>query len=88
MIDDNSNDVHTETGEDDTTTKAKEVIYCAICTFPPEVSSPLLYTSTNHEYCEFGGSLTKCKAWLNSEHPSLFNKLYSVGPFPSPSPQI
>lgn len=38
-----------------------------VCTFPPE-------------YCEFGSSLTRCKEWLQEEHPDLFNKYYSDGP--------
>src|SRR5579859_2984482 len=37
------------------------------------------------KYCEFGGSLTKCKAWLESEHEDLYNKLYSAG-LPPPNP--
>ncbi|KAK9461530.1 translation initiation factor SUI1 [Lipomyces oligophaga] len=44
--------------------KAVEVLYCGICTFPPE-------------YCEFGGSLAKCKDWLKSTHESLYETLYS-----------
>ncbi|KAK7471026.1 Translation machinery-associated protein 22 [Stygiomarasmius scandens] len=41
-----------------------EVLYCAVCSFPPE-------------YCEFGSSLTKCKEWLQETHPDLFQKYYS-----------
>ncbi|KAJ6564494.1 translation initiation factor SUI1 [Mycena capillaripes] len=40
------------------------VIYCAVCTYPPE-------------YCEFGASLTRCKEWLKEDHPDLFDKYYS-----------
>ncbi|CAE6504819.1 unnamed protein product [Rhizoctonia solani] len=40
------------------------VLYCSICSFPPE-------------YCEFGSSVTKCKAWLQEAHPDLFDKYYS-----------
>ncbi|ANZ73641.1 BA75_00411T0 [Komagataella pastoris] len=43
----------------------KEVIYCEVCSFPPE-------------YCEFGGTFNKCKAWLEEEHPQLFQSLYSA----------
>ncbi|KAK9359285.1 translation initiation factor SUI1 [Lipomyces starkeyi] len=43
---------------------ALPIIYCGICTFPPE-------------YCEFGGTLQKCKTWLKVEHPDLYDKLYS-----------
>ncbi|KIM78290.1 hypothetical protein PILCRDRAFT_824503 [Piloderma croceum F 1598] len=41
-----------------------QVLYCEVCTFPPE-------------YCEFGSSLTRCKEWLQEEHPDLFDKYYS-----------
>ncbi|KAJ8103730.1 translation initiation factor SUI1 [Lipomyces tetrasporus] len=44
--------------------KSLSVIYCGVCTFPPE-------------YCEFGGTLQKCKDWLKDEHPSVFEQLYS-----------
>ncbi|KAG8739409.1 Translation machinery-associated protein 22 [Ceratobasidium sp. 414] len=40
------------------------VLYCSVCSLPPE-------------YCEFGSSVTKCKAWLQEEHPDLFYKYYS-----------
>ncbi|PVG01566.1 density-regulated protein DRP1 [Serendipita vermifera] len=40
------------------------VLYCEVCGFPPE-------------YCEFGSHLTKCKAWLEDEHPDLFLRYYS-----------
>ncbi|KAG8902204.1 Translation machinery-associated protein 22 [Tulasnella sp. 403] len=39
------------------------VLYCAICTFPPE-------------YCEFGSHVTKCKAWLKDNHAQLFERYY------------
>lgn len=42
----------------------KEVLYCGICSFPPE-------------YCEFGLSFNRCKQWLNENHQELFNQLYS-----------
>ncbi|KAG8802377.1 hypothetical protein FRC18_007563, partial [Serendipita sp. 400] len=38
--------------------------YGRVCGFPPE-------------YCEFGSHLTKCKAWLEEEHPALFQRYYS-----------
>lgn len=39
------------------------VIYCAVCSFPPE-------------YCEFGGAVKRCKEWLEKAHPNLYTKLY------------
>ncbi|THH10510.1 hypothetical protein EW145_g1267 [Phellinidium pouzarii] len=41
-----------------------QILYCAVCTFPPE-------------YCEFGTSLTRCKEWLQAEHPDLYDRYYS-----------
>lgn len=42
----------------------KEVLYCQICTFPPE-------------YCEFGSSVSKCRQWLESAHPDVYKKIWS-----------
>lgn len=42
----------------------REVVYCAICTFPPE-------------YCEFGPAPSKCRSWLESAHPDLYTKIWS-----------
>lgn len=42
----------------------KSVVYCGVCSFPPE-------------YCEFGGKFVQCKAWLEDLHPDLYEKLYS-----------
>lgn len=41
----------------------KTVIYCGVCSFPPE-------------YCEFTGKIKRCRAWLHETHPELFQKLY------------
>jgi density-regulated protein len=35
------------------------------------------------EYCEFGSSITRCKEWLQKEHPDLFDKYYSDGLSPT-----
>ncbi|KAK6435925.1 Translation machinery-associated protein 22 [Oleoguttula sp. CCFEE 5521] len=43
---------------------AKNVIYCGVCTLPPE-------------YCEFGGTTKKCEEWLESHHPDLHDEIYS-----------
>ncbi|PAV18595.1 density-regulated DRP1 [Pyrrhoderma noxium] len=51
-------------GEQIETIKPVQVLYCAVCSYPPE-------------YCEFGQHLTKCKEWLQKAHPNLFNKYYS-----------
>lgn len=40
----------------------KTVVYCGVCSFPPE-------------YCEFGASIKRCDEWLQANHPELFQKL-------------
>ncbi|CAN6675175.1 hypothetical protein TRVA0_104S00144 [Trichomonascus vanleenenianus] len=41
-----------------------EVLYCGVCTFPPE-------------YCEFGGTAKRCKGWLEKNHPDTYTRLYT-----------
>ncbi|KAF1989696.1 eIF1-like protein [Aulographum hederae CBS 113979] len=43
---------------------AKHVVYCGVCSLPPE-------------YCEFGGTTKKCEEWLQKEHPDMHERLYS-----------
>ncbi|KAK5126896.1 Translation machinery-associated protein 22 [Meristemomyces frigidus] len=43
----------------------KHVVYCGVCTLPPE-------------YCEYGGTTKKCADWLAANHPSLHSQLYSA----------
>ncbi|GHJ85995.1 hypothetical protein NliqN6_2397 [Naganishia liquefaciens] len=45
-------------------TKPVHVTYCQVCSLPIE-------------YCEFGSSLSKCKAWLEEQDPEAFARLYS-----------
>ncbi|AEO65420.1 uncharacterized protein THITE_2044100 [Thermothielavioides terrestris NRRL 8126] len=42
----------------------REVIYCGVCTLPPE-------------YCEYGGTVKKCQEWLEKTHPALYQRLWS-----------
>ncbi|CAI7635926.1 unnamed protein product [Penicillium pancosmium] len=44
--------------------QARHVVYCGVCTLPPE-------------YCEFGGTAKKCEEWLEAKQPDLWNRLYS-----------
>ncbi|QSL66180.1 hypothetical protein MERGE_000555 [Pneumocystis wakefieldiae] len=44
--------------------KAKDVIYCGVCSFPPE-------------YCEYGNFFDKCMEWLKKNHMELYIQLYS-----------
>ncbi|EPS40933.1 hypothetical protein H072_5184 [Dactylellina haptotyla CBS 200.50] len=46
------------------TVAPKEVVYCGVCGLPPE-------------YCEFGATVKKCMDWLEKNHPSLHQILYS-----------
>ncbi|KAI5286683.1 Translation machinery-associated protein 22 [Ascosphaera acerosa] len=43
---------------------AREVLYCEICSLPPE-------------YCEFTGTKKRCEEWLKENHPDLHERLYS-----------
>ncbi|KAG4300679.1 hypothetical protein PCK1_003108 [Pneumocystis canis] len=49
---------------DENIKKAKNVIYCGVCSFPPE-------------YCEYGGSINKCMKWLKENHLEMYNQFYS-----------
>lgn len=49
-------------------TKPVHVTYCQVCSLPIE-------------YCEFGSSLSKCKAWLEEQDPEAFARLYSDGEY-------
>ncbi|KAI9031624.1 translation initiation factor SUI1 [Phycomyces nitens] len=42
-----------------------KVLYCGICTMPPE-------------YCEFSGTQEKCKEWLKENHEDVYSSLYNV----------
>jgi len=42
----------------------RQVLYCGVCSLPPE-------------YCEFGGTTKKCEEWLQKNHPDLHQRLYS-----------
>ncbi|RPA82685.1 eIF1-like protein [Ascobolus immersus RN42] len=58
---------HPSTMSEITEPQAKNVLYCAVCSFPPE-------------YCEFGPSSTKCKEWLQKSHPELYSKIWEADP--------
>jgi len=45
--------------------EAKEIIYCEVCTLPPE-------------YCEFTSTAKKCREWLEAEHPDLVPIVYDT----------
>ncbi|CAI7627400.1 unnamed protein product [Penicillium discolor] len=44
--------------------QARHVVYCGVCTLPPE-------------YCEFGGTAKKCEEWLKDNESDLWDTLYS-----------
>jgi len=47
-----------------------QAFYCAICTLPTE-------------YCEFGTSISKCRAWLEDEDKGEYDRLWGQGGFVS-----
>ncbi|KAK1598037.1 density-regulated protein DRP1 [Colletotrichum navitas] len=44
--------------------QGRHVIYCGVCTLPPE-------------YCEYGGTVKKCQDWLEKHHPDLYARIWS-----------
>ncbi|KAI8870929.1 density-regulated protein DRP1 [Ramicandelaber brevisporus] len=44
-------------------TGRKTVVYCGVCTLPPE-------------FCEYGVTIPRCKKWLEKNHPDLFAKYH------------
>ncbi|CAJ2513313.1 Uu.00g014320.m01.CDS01 [Anthostomella pinea] len=44
--------------------QGRHVLYCGVCTLPPE-------------YCEYGGTVKKCQDWLQKEHPVVYGKIWS-----------
>ncbi|KAK4039777.1 translation machinery-associated protein 22 [Parachaetomium inaequale] len=42
----------------------REIVYCGVCTLPPE-------------YCEYGGTTKKCQEWLEKKHPALYARIWS-----------
>ncbi|KAF9869788.1 RNA binding protein [Colletotrichum karsti] len=45
--------------------QGRHVIYCGVCTLPPE-------------YCEYGGTVKKCQDWLEKNQPEMFAKIWSA----------
>ncbi|KAL5347355.1 Translation machinery-associated protein 22 [Pseudogymnoascus australis] len=45
--------------------QARHIVYCGVCTLPPE-------------YCEFGGTTKKCREWLEQNHPDMSERIYSA----------
>ncbi|ELR07990.1 Translation machinery-associated protein 22 [Pseudogymnoascus destructans] len=45
--------------------QARHIVYCGVCTLPPE-------------YCEFGGTTKKCQEWLEENHPDMSERIYSA----------
>ncbi|KAL2130511.1 hypothetical protein VTI74DRAFT_6323 [Chaetomium olivicolor] len=42
----------------------REVVYCGVCSLPPE-------------YCEYGGTVKKCQEWLEKNNPALYARIWS-----------
>ncbi|KAF4831787.1 Translation machinery-associated protein 22 [Colletotrichum siamense] len=45
--------------------QGRHVIYCGVCTLPPE-------------YCEYGGTVKKCQEWLQKNQPELYQRIWSA----------
>ncbi|KAG5948037.1 Translation machinery-associated protein 22 [Claviceps sp. LM77 group G4] len=45
--------------------QARHVVYCGVCTLPPE-------------YCEYGGTVKKCQEWLENNHQDMYNRIWST----------
>ncbi|EER35332.1 conserved hypothetical protein [Candida tropicalis MYA-3404] len=48
----------------------KSILYCGICSWPPE-------------FCEFGLSKKKCQSWLETNDSELYSKIYSSNELPN-----
>ncbi|EHK25018.1 uncharacterized protein TRIVIDRAFT_168825 [Trichoderma virens Gv29-8] len=44
--------------------QSRNVIYCGVCTLPPE-------------YCEYGGTVKKCQEWLEKHQPAMYERIWS-----------
>ncbi|KAK4459084.1 translation machinery-associated protein 22 [Cladorrhinum samala] len=49
----------------ETASASREVVYCGVCTLPPE-------------YCEYGGTTKKCQEWLEKANPALYERIWSA----------
>ncbi|KAH8736935.1 translation initiation factor SUI1 [Ilyonectria robusta] len=45
--------------------QARHVVYCGVCTLPPE-------------YCEYGGTVRKCQEWLEKNEPVMYERIWSA----------
>ncbi|KAG6012169.1 Translation machinery-associated protein 22 [Claviceps lovelessii] len=45
--------------------QARHVVYCGVCTLPPE-------------YCEYGGTVKKCQEWLEKNHRDIYDRIWSA----------
>ncbi|PTB45880.1 Translation machinery-associated protein 22 [Trichoderma asperellum] len=54
----------TEQSEAPVELQSRNVIYCGVCTLPPE-------------YCEYGGTVKKCQEWLEKHHPDMYARIWS-----------
>ncbi|TFA98092.1 Translation machinery-associated protein 22 [Trichoderma ghanense] len=45
--------------------QGRHVVYCGVCTLPPE-------------YCEYGGTVKKCQEWLEKNQPAMYERIWSA----------
>ncbi|KAI8959933.1 translation machinery-associated protein 22 [Daldinia sp. FL1419] len=53
-----------EAAEGPSEPQGRHVIYCGVCTLPPE-------------YCEYGGTVKKCQDWLQKTHKDIYERIWS-----------
>ncbi|ESZ90503.1 RNA-binding protein [Sclerotinia borealis F-4128] len=44
--------------------QSRNIVYCGVCSLPPE-------------YCEYGGTVKKCQEWLEKKHSNMYERLWS-----------
>ncbi|KAK5990946.1 Translation machinery-associated protein 22 [Cladobotryum mycophilum] len=55
----------TEQPEAPTEPQSRDVVYCGVCTLPPE-------------FCEYGGTVRKCQEWLEKNQPEMYTTIWSA----------
>ncbi|KAB5536577.1 translation machinery-associated protein 22 [Coniochaeta sp. 2T2.1] len=57
-------DVESQVSTEPAEPQSRHVVYCGVCTLPPE-------------YCEYGGTVKKCQEWLEKNHPDMYQRIWS-----------
>ncbi|KAI2635034.1 density-regulated protein DRP1 [Xylaria nigripes] len=62
--------------------QSRHVIYCGVCTLPPETNQDQDRRARHRanlveQYCENGGTVKKCQDWLQKAHPAMYDTIWS-----------